>query len=250
MHVLRRGFEWIAVICVNLFSCGFATGKEAAVKPIESAFDSRVVQLTAKPGEKAVTAGWTYTNHWDHPLLVEGFDQSCGCLSGEVAPSGHEAIAPGQSGTIRAQFTPGNHRGVLRKSLHVRFVGHEKPVELVVEATIPSSVELSTRELVWKKDAKPSPQIIDVTSGNGSEFTITGLLGVPETRFKINTETLTERRHYRVSIVPVGIPDDDIHTLQIRTDSADPRDRVLAVFLRTEAAPPASPSTPSDPSAQ
>lgn len=236
-----RTFDWMVTVCVCLFSSGLATGNETVPKTISSAFEATVVQLSVKPNDKAVDAVWNYTNHWEIPLLVERFDQSCGCLSGKVAPSGHEAVAPGKSGAIRARFTPSNHRGLLRKSLHVRFVGHEMPVELIVEATIPSTVGLSTRELHWKPDPKsPSAQTIDITSGTGADFAITGLLGVPESRFTITSETLTENRHYRLSITPVGTPGDGIDILQIRTDSPDPRDRVLAVFLCIETPPAAA----------
>lgn len=245
--VCSRTFGRVAAVHICMFSSGFVSGNESLTKTIESAFESAVVQLIVKPNDKAVEAVWTYTNHWEIPLLVERFDQSCGCLSGNVAPSGHQAVAPGKSGSIRAEFTPGNHRGLLRKSLHVRFVGHEKPVELIVQANIPSTVELSTRELHWKADSKsPAPQIIDITSGTGADFAITGLVGVPESHFTITSETLTENRHYQVTITPVGTLPVGVDTLQIRTNSSDPRDRVFAVFLITKGNPDSKPPSAKD----
>jgi hypothetical protein len=209
----------------------------SANKSIESAFESTVARLTAKPGNQAVVAEWTYTNHWDIPLLVEHYDQSCGCLSGELSADGHQPVAPRKSGTIRAQFTPGNHRGLLRKSLHVRFVGHDKPVELVVEATIPSHVELSQRELIWKADDTSAAQVIEIKSGTGKPFTITSLQGLPKNQFTLTTETLTPGTHYRLSITPTASASGQ-HCLQVRTDSPDPRDSIQAVFLRVD--PPSS----------
>lgn len=253
----RAGWRrWLALFgwsyfCVPSLLTAAENAQLAPVRPIESAFESKVVKLKAKPDDKNVSVEWTYTNHWDFPLAVERFEQSCGCLSGQVAQaSGQpgqtelETVPPGKRGTIRASFTPGAHRGLLRKSLHVRFIGHDKPVELVVEAMIPSSVELSTRELVWKRGKKTASQTIEVTSGTGADFTITGLQGVPETQFAIRQEAIVPKRHYRIHITPAGALPLGAQCLQVRTDSADPRDRVLAVFLSTEAAPAAVLSTP------
>lgn len=213
-----------AVFC--LF-CGTPAMAEAA-RLIASAFDSTVVKIPVKPGEESITAEWSFTNHWNFPLSVERFDTSCGCLSGKAD---QPTLSPGQSGKLTAAFAPGQYRGLLRKSLHVRFVGHEKPVELIVEATIPAHVELSTQELVWKSEAKPEAKFIEIKSGTGKPFTLTGLLGVPENQFTILSETVEEKNHYRVSITPKPGATGP-HCLQVRTDSPDPRDSIQAVFLR------------------
>lgn len=203
-------------------------------KTIASAFESTVVTLHPKPDEPSITAAWSYTNHWDFPLAVERFDTSCGCLSGHAD---HETLQPGQSGKLTAAFAPGQHRGLLRKSLHVKFIGHDKPVELVVEATIPSSVEISTRELTWNAGEAPEPRAIDVTSGTGKPFTITGLQGVPEALFTITQETIAPGKHYQIRITPQAPPVEGSQCLQIRTDSADSRDQLLAIFLTTKPSP-------------
>jgi hypothetical protein len=206
---------------------------------ISSAFESQIIKLSVKPGEVTLPAEWKYTNHWDFPLVVERFDTSCGCLSGNLDQS---PIAPGKSGTLRASFDPGNNRGLVRKSLHVRFVGHATPVELVAEATIPSHVELSQQELIWKANEKPEAKTIDFTSGTGKPFAITDLLGVPENQFTITRETISEGSSYRLTLVPTASAT-GLHCLQIRTDSPDPRDRVRVLFLNVETAPASSPKS-------
>jgi hypothetical protein len=231
------GIGYGAAFVAALTSCALA----AEPLGIESAFESTTARITAMPDAQGVPVEWTYVNRWDFPLVVERFEQSCGCLSGQAEQAAQEAVPPGKTGMIRASFTPGAHRGLLRKSLHVRFIGHDRPVELVVEASIPSGIELSTHELVWKAGEKTGSQIIEVTSGTGKDFAITGLLGVSERLFSIKREVLAEGRHYRLHITPIESRVGGIHCLQIRTDSSDPRERVLAVFLRIEA----TPSTPS-----
>jgi len=223
-----RGIKCGAAILAGLASCALA----GETRTLASAFTSTMARISVMPDVSSVPVEWKYTNHWDFPLLVEKFDQSCGCLSGKMNPEGGKPIAPGQSGVIRAAFTPGAYRGLVRKSLHVRFVGHERPVELVVEAQVPYSVELSAREITWKADAADASQIIDVTSGTGVDFTITGLGGVSATQFQISQKTVEPSRHYRLVITPADGVAPGVHTLLVRTDSPDPRDRVTAVFLR------------------
>ncbi len=110
-------------------------------------------------------------------MVVERIEESCGCLSAGIA-KGDDAIhqvAPGTSGKIEARFTAGGHRGLLRKSIHVRFVGHDKPVELVAEATIPSHVEISSQDLAWEAADAGLPKTVTLTSGTGKSFAITAL---------------------------------------------------------------------------
>jgi hypothetical protein len=205
---------------------GGATATPAAT------FISTTAQVSAMPDSVNVPVEWHFTNTGDLPLVVENFIESCGCLSGNMAAQTAEPVAPGKSGVIRASLAPGQHRGLLRKSLHVRFVGHEKPVELVVEAKIPSPVELSARDLTWTAEEPTAAQSLDITTGTGTVFNITGLSGLADAHFNVRQETLIDKSHHRITITPAaGVPS-GVHTLLIRTDSPDPRDRVTAVFLR------------------
>lgn len=212
----------------------------ATVPEIESAFDARVIILptfSEDSGSKPHEIAWTYVNRWDFPLVVERFEESCACLRGR---SDGQPVGPGGTGMIRADFETGSHRGLVRKSLRVRFVGHERPVELVAETRVPASVELSDHELVWHAGATDAARTVEVTAGTSTSFKINDVRGVESEEFGILIETVVEGRHYRITITPgAGLPDSATRCLRIRTDSPDPRDRVLAVFLRT-GEPPAA----------
>ncbi len=199
---------------------------------IESAFSSTTAKISTLPDAVNVPVEWKFTNHTNQQLAVEKFDESCGCLSGQAKLDGTAVVEPSETGVIRASFTPGGYRGTVRKSLHVRFVGYEKSVELIVEASIPSSVELSNKEPVWTVGEEIKTQSIDVTAGTGEDFNIKSLQGVPESLYKITQETVVPLRHYRIQITPISANSPDLQTLQIHTDSKDTRDQVLPVFLR------------------
>lgn len=225
---LTNIFRPVAHSLLILGSIASVAAKETS--SIESNFASTTVKITAMPDAVNIPVEWTYTNHLNEPLMVEKFDESCGCLSGKLEQQAHKT---GESGVIRASFTPGSSRGVIRKSLHVRFVGYDKPVELIVEATIASPVQLSSQQMNWKSSERSSVKTIDVTTGTETDFSITALLGLPENLFKITQETITPLRQYRIHITPTSATS-GTHTLQVRTDSKDPRDQVQAVFLNIE----------------
>jgi len=243
---MRAGLDHISGLFAGLVLALSCTGSMAApgVAPtIQSAFESLVRKINVNPGVASVTVEWSYTNGSDLPMLVERFEESCGCLRGQAD---QKEVAPGATGHISAELKPGRSRGTLRKSLHVRFVGQDKPVELVVEATIPSTVELTTKELNWSAGEKPVSRTIEVTAGTDAHFQITGLLGVPENQFVVKQETVEKGRHYRLTITPAESVGTASQCLQVCTDSPDPRDQVLLVFLRfgTPAAASAVPSKP------
>lgn len=217
---------------MSLLAFGAEAPAGGEVAPIASAFAASVLRIDVAVGQQSVAAEWKYTNRWDFPLIVDRVDISCGCLVN--GQSADKAVAPGGTGSIRANFLPGNHRGTIRKSLLVRFVGHEKAVELTVEASIPSPVTLSVNHVAWNPGQKAETRQIDVTSGNGAKFNITGLEGVAEKQYAIRRETVKEGTHYRLHITPVWEPVSEMQILQIRTDSPDPRDQVMAVFLQVK----------------
>ncbi len=221
---------WRVSILTLLFFLAWMTSAHAKETPsIESFFTSTTAKITTTSNAVNVPVEWTYTHSPDRPLVVEKIDESCGCLAGNLD---QKVIENGTGGVIRATFTPGGYRGIVRKSLHVRFVGYEKSVELIVEATIPSSVELSNKELSWAAGSETKTQTIDVTTGTAEDFNITALQGVPESLFQITQEIIVPKRHYRIHITPLGANAPNLQTLQIRTDSKDTRDQVIAVFLR------------------
>jgi hypothetical protein len=220
----------------------YARAAEEGTGPsLASAFASTVSLISVPPGETTVPVTWTYTNRWDFPLVIERIEESCGCLSAGITNDADaiQEVAPGKTGKIEARFTAGGHRGLLRKSIHVRFVGHDKPVELVAEAKIPSHVEISGQELAWKVTDASLPKSVTLTSGTGEGFAITALQGLPADQFTLSQETSGDGTRHEVRITPSGSAS-GMHILQIHTDSPDPRDRVKAVFLRL----PAPPSAP------
>lgn len=227
------GYVFLLLLFASLLGAEQIT--VSAAKNSKSAFKTTEVKIDVKPGQRSFVAEWEFTNKWGFPMIVERIGNSCGCLAAKAASD--KPVETNKSGAIKATFTPGNRRGLVRKSLHVKFYGHKKPVELIVEARIPSPVNLSNQELIWAAGEEPGTKVVNVTTGTGQGFRITRLLGVPEKLYKIRKEVVAKDKHYRLHITPLGKPSPGVQTLQVRTDSKDPRDRIKAVFLRQAKSP-------------
>ncbi len=236
-----REFCCSLTLSLALVSPSPAHKASSAVAPsIREFFASTIQRVNFTQGSSSIPVEWTFTNRGNIPLLIERIDTSCGCLAPLID---HKQIAPGASGTIRATLTPGSLRGLLRKSLQVRFVAYDQPVELIAETFIPTSVALSQNELTWtscESTQASATQIVDVTTGTDASFSITGLVGVHESQFTIIQKTITPEKHYQLHITPSNAkPATSISTaLQIRTNSPDPRDQVLVLLLRQSAPQP------------
>lgn len=199
---------------------------------ITTAFSTLAQRVEYTAGNQTYPVEWTYTNHWNIPLVIERIETSCACLTPQAESL---QVAPGATGEIHSSLIPGSYRGLFRKSHHVKFVGFEKSVELTAEVTIPSPVMVSKQELTWtvKDHSSSATQIIDVTTGTNAAFKIKELLGVSEAQFRVEKKTIVPEKHYQLHITPAKqVPTSPSSTaLQIHTDSPDPRDQVLVIFL-------------------
>ena len=76
-HTLR--ISLCSRFALGFFSCalGFMTviaadeASDASEKSIQSAFASTLVKLDANPSGTEIPVEWTYTNHWDFPLVID-----------------------------------------------------------------------------------------------------------------------------------------------------------------------------------
>lgn len=182
-----------------------------------AAFVTRHIVTKAAPGEAKITLEYEFTNKSDLPLVVGEFAQSCGCMIGDWDG---KPVPPGGSGKIRALFLTQGLRGVVRKSLTVRFVENGS-ADLDAEVTIPEAVVYSARTLRWEQGERPVPRVIEVTAGTPKPVRVLSARG--DSSFDTALETLEDGRRYRITITPKNTDVERVGTFQVRTDAADPR---------------------------
>ena len=197
-------------------------------------FASRRLEVELKPGDWQAELRFEFTNHTGVPLAVEGFSQSCGCLSGQWDGT---PVDPGQTGNITAKFLTQGQRGTVTKSLLVKFVGFET-IELSATVTIPESMTFSARTLRWSKGAKAEARTIDIAVNTRKPVRVLSIKG--DSAFDTELVTLEDGRRYRIAVTPKNTDAERVGIFQVRTDAPDPRDALHGVFAMIEPIPPAS----------
>lgn len=199
---------------------------EAARPSVQTAkFDTREIRTAAEPGVEVVDLCYEFTNTGEIPLVVEEFSHSCGCM--QAAWDG-VAVAPGARGKITARFLTRGLRGVVRKSVHVKFV-EAGLVELIGEVTIPEALEYSVQSLRWSLGEAPSAKQVDIKVASKAPVRVLSV-SANDPSFACELQCLEEGRSYRIVITPRDTETLHICILQVRTDSKDPRDALHGLF--------------------
>ena len=102
-------------------------------------FDSEIFDfgyLEEKGG--TVTHSFTFTNNGNRPVRILSVKASCGCTTPDWS---QEAILPGKSGFIQAQFDPRGRPGYFNKSLTVTSDWSSTPIVLQIKGQVASNVE-------------------------------------------------------------------------------------------------------------
>lgn len=167
---------------------------------------------------------YEFRNSGDLPLVVDRFFQSCGCMLGEWDGV---PVEPGAVGRIKAKFLTKGLRGVIRKTLQVKFV-ECGTVELVAEVTIPEVINYSARTLRWSVGEKPEPRIISIVVKSDRPVHVMSVKG--DAGFDTKLETVEDGRHYRIAITPSDTSAERVGVFQVRTDAKDPRDALQGIF--------------------
>ena len=115
----------------------------AQVKTSDIVFDSKNVDFGDIFVENGiVTAKYKFTNNSSNKFIIRDIDAACGCTNPR---SSKDTFAPGESGTISAEFNPKGMLGQVSKWVYVRGVftdGYQ--IELNFDANIKSIAQRNT----------------------------------------------------------------------------------------------------------
>ena len=194
--------------CILLVLLGLVTPVFAQLK-----WDQPQQKLSVKPGEKAVTANYRFTNNGTSPVTIVDVRPSCGCTTATLAK---KTYAPGESGEIDAKLNFAGHTGHQEKWIYVTTnVAGTEPMLLTLAVDIPPDVtivflynpftgpifEALIDKLLASVDAHPRP--VRIIYHNPVEERI--LLGTGRiTRVRLSRSLLGRReRHARISMYEV-----------------------------------------------
>ena len=104
--------RWFIAGILFMAATGFSHAQQPAMRFETDDHDFGTVAEEGGP----ISHAFTFVNTGDAPLLISEVKASCGCTT----PSwSREAVAPGDTGVVVAQYNPQNRPGTFRKSINV-----------------------------------------------------------------------------------------------------------------------------------
>ena len=133
-------------ITMLLGSVMFASAQEDPLHDddLKGAFFETEVLLDVDPAKAAYDVEWSFVNLDRLPIKTDRIVTSCNTL---LIKTKQRSVPGRRLGVIKASFRPSPEYGVVRETVRVYFVGFKKPVELVLEASIPAQLELTASDL-------------------------------------------------------------------------------------------------------
>jgi hypothetical protein len=121
--------------------------------------------LTPSPGEKVVTAKFSFTNLGPSPITIIDIRPSCGCTTATLAK---KEYAPGESGEIEAKLNFAGHVGHQEKWIYVTTnVAGSEPALLSLAVDIPPEVTIQPEFVMWRVGDPIEPKTMRVVIPEG-----------------------------------------------------------------------------------
>lgn len=194
-------------------------------------FEEEKISTDVGLDEKTISRDFKFVNAGDKVVTIKGADAGCSCISVEIG-GGKFTYAPGEKGTIRANFEIGSFQGTVDKSIHVWLDGDpdEKPSSTVMlSINIPIIIALEPKTVKWKLGEGGSPKMIDVKMDYEKPIHIMQVVSSNE-NFQIKLITLEQGKHYQVEVTPQDSEATGLGILRIETDVDVPKQRIQQAF--------------------
>ena len=147
------------------------TGLLGVVCEAAVSWSGTAAELRVAPGQDKTVAEFAFRNSGTSPLRFTSLRPSCDCLSVEAS---NTSFAPGETGTVRVEFTVGGRSGRQEKSVTVTTDDPaDKPVTLLLVVEIPEPVAIRPTALFWTKGAVPEEKSFTIKVDDPTHATVT-----------------------------------------------------------------------------
>lgn len=189
--------------------------------PLSAGLKFEEENISAEVGQEdqTISRDFKFTNGGSEPVTIKGADAGCSCISVEIA-GGKLTYAPGEGGTLRANFEIGTFQGVVEKPIHVWLETDpdEKPSSTVkLTVTIPIIISLEPKTLKWRSGDAAEPKVIDVKMSYAKPIHVTSVSSNNE-NFVARLITVEEGKHYQVEMTPRDTKAPGLCIVRITTD--------------------------------
>lgn len=184
-----------ALLAVFLSSARAAGDPAGALK-----WEKTIYEVHASPGEKEVTAAYSFTNASDHPVKIRNIHTSCGCTTVEGY---RKEYAAGDSGFIKVRFVFGSRKGRQEKTVVVETAeGETRRYHLLLRVDIADSVNISKRKLTWEVGDPLEAQFVDVKPLDSKATQVKGIRTIGS---MFAADLLgPDKENWRIRVTPVS----------------------------------------------
>jgi Protein of unknown function (DUF1573) len=194
-------------------------------------WDEPQQKLSVKPGDKAVTATYRFTNESTSPVTIVDVRSSCGCTTATLAK---RTYAPGESGEIDAKLNFAGHTGHQEKWIYVttNSAGTE-PTLLTLAVDIPPDITIEPEFVMWRIGAPLTPKTIRVVVPDGFPTKIVAAQ-TDNPAIQVQLQEVIAGRQWEVKVTPSETKDVVKAIVSIRTDYPAENPATYSAYARIQ----------------
>ena len=194
-------------------------------------WDQPQQKLSVKPGEKAVTAKYRFTNNSTSPVTIVDVRPSCGCTTATLAK---KTYAPGESGEIEAKLNFAGHAGHQEKWIYVttNSAGTE-PTLLTLAVDIPPDITIEPQFVMWRIGDPLTPKTIRVVVPDGFPSKIVAAQ-TDNPAIQVQLQEVMAGKQWEVKVTPTGTKELIKAIVSIRTDYPAENPATYSAYARVQ----------------
>ena len=182
-------------------------------------FAETLREVHAPADVNTVTTDFNFTNRSSKPVTITHYESACSCMKVEISDA-KLRYAPGESGTIRAEFDMGNFSGEIDKTIAIWIEGDPKnkpSITLTARVHIPIVIAIEPKTLKWPLNGKAHAQSIRITINNPKPIHITKITSSSE-NFRHELKTINDGKSYELAVTPLDLSLPTLAIFRIETD--------------------------------
>src|ERR1700741_1552362 len=188
-------------------------------------------KLSVKPGEKAVTAKYRFTNNSSSPVTIVDVRLSCGCT---IATLTKKTYVPGESGEIDAKLNFAGHTGHQEKWIYVttNSAGTE-PKLLTLAVDIPPDITIEPQFVMWRIGDPLTPKTIRIVVPDGFPTKIVAAQ-TDNPAIHVKLQEVMAGKQWDVKVTPAETKELVKAIVSIRTDYPAEKPTTYSAYARVQ----------------
>jgi hypothetical protein len=205
-----------------------------AATSAEMVFESRLVEITVKPGQKVVTGNFPFEIK-NGSATVVSYDAKCTCLAARLEPLNPDRSVKlvwkeGDAGRVMTQFDTSQFLGTVEKAIELNLEGQKKPTILTVRIHVPELIKMEPSSLKWDKGGEAGEKVMKITINHDKPIRIVKHRGNNDKIFPYKLVTIRDGWEYEIRVKPTDLRQSGMGMISVTTDCEFPRFQRAAAY--------------------